>query len=159
MPTLNLIVQTLHNLARWGLVIFGLIAIIRAYTGWIARKEYQPADNRAAMMFTMIFDIQILLGLILYFSKGWFGVLSSGIGTAAQTGTRFLILEHPFLMLVALVLAHVGRSRSRKAADSLHKFRRAALWFTFSFVLMLAAVPWPFAATARPWLRLFGLTF
>lgn len=159
MTTLNLVIQTLHNLARWGLVIFGLIAIIRAFAGWIGRKDFQPADNKAGMMFTMIFDVQILLGLILYFTKGWFGVLSAGMSTAAQSGTRFFSLEHPALMLAALVVAHIGRVQSRKAADALRKHRRAALWYGLSFLLMLASIPWPFTADARPWLRLFGLTF
>jgi hypothetical protein len=44
-------------------------------------------------------------------------------------------------------------------ASPLHQIRRAALWYGLSYLLMLAAVPWPFTAAGRPWLRLFGLTF
>jgi hypothetical protein len=158
--TFNLIVQTLHNLARWGIVILGLIAIIRAFSGWLGKKEYTPADNRAGMLYTMVFDVQLLLGTILYFSKGWFGVLTADFSRAlSSAGTRFFTADHLLLMLAALIAAHVGRSLSRKAADGVRKHRSAAIGFTLSFVLMLAAVPWPFTESARPWLRLFGISF
>ena len=160
MSTVNLVVQTLHNLTRWGVVILGLIAIIRAISGWLGKKEYTPADNRAGMLYTIAFDIQFLLGIILYFSKGWFGVLTADFNVAmSSVGTRFFTIDHLLMMVGALALAHVGRAFSRKAADAARKHRSVAIWYGLSFVLMLAAVPWPFTASARPWLRLFGISF
>jgi len=159
MTTLNLILLTLHNITRWAVVIFGLIAIIRAFIGWRGHKTFTAADNRIGMSFTMAFDIQILLGLILFFTKGWFSVLTTDFAAAMAAGTRFFAVEHLGLMIIAVIVAHIGRGLSRKVADSTSKHRRAALWYGLSFILMLAAVPWPFTATARPWLRLFGLTF
>lgn len=159
METFNLIIQTLHNIARWGIVILGFIAIVRAFSGWLGKKAYTSADNRTGMLYSMVFDIQILLGIILYFSKGWFGVLTADFGAAMGAGTRFFAIEHLLMMILAAAAAHIGRSQARKAAEAVQKHRRAALWYFLSFVLMLAAVPWPFMANARPWLRLFGFSF
>ena len=160
MSTINLIVQTLHNLTRWGIVILGLVAIIRAFAGWFGKKEYTPADNRAGMLYTIAFDIQFLLGVILYFSKGWFGVLTADFNAAmSAVQTRFFAIDHLVLMLAALICAHVGRALSRKAANAARKHRSVAMWYALSFAFMLAAVPWPFTASARPWLRLFGISF
>ncbi|HAL17287.1 MAG TPA: hypothetical protein DCP32_11240 [Anaerolineaceae bacterium] len=160
MSTINLIVQTLHNLTRWGIVILGLVAIIRAFAGWFGKKEYTPADNRAGMLYTIAFDIQFLLGIVLYFSKGWFGVLTADFNASmSSVGTRFFTIDHLLTMVGALTLAHVGRALSRKAADAARKHRSVAIWYGLSFALMLAAVPWPFTAFARPWLRLFGISF
>jgi hypothetical protein len=159
METFNLIIQTLYSLARWGLVIIGLIAIFRSFSGWMGKKEFTAADNRAGMLYTMVFDVQLLLGILLYLSKGWFGVLTADFGAAMGAGTRFFAIEHLLMMILAAAAAHIGRSQARKAAEAVQKHRRAALWYFLSFVLMLAAVPWPFMANARPWLRLFGFSF
>jgi len=159
MATLNLVLQTLHNLIRWAVVIFGLIAILRAFYGWRGRKTFTSADTKAGVFYTMTFDIQILLGIILYFTKGWFGVLSADFAAAMSSGTRFFAIEHLGLMFIAVIAAHIGRGQSRNIAESVQKHRRAALWYGLSFILMLAAVPWPFTTAARPWLRLFSFTF
>jgi len=58
---------------------------------------------------------------------------------------------------VALIFAHVGVGAAKKAATDRLKFRRSALWFALSFLLMLAAIPWPSMAAARPLFRFFGL--
>lgn len=160
MSTLNLILQSLHNLTRWAVVIVGVIVIVRGFTGWLRGRRFNKDDDRFGLFYTSFFDVQVLLGLILYFSKGWFGVLTADFAAAMRaSGTRFFAMEHLLLMLVGLVIAHVARSRSRKAASDVLKHRWAALGYLLSFVLMLAAVPWPFLDYGRPWLRLFGLQF
>jgi len=160
MSTFNLIIQTLHNLARWGVVIFGLLAILRAFSGWFGKKEFTTADDKAGGRYTMLFDIQILLGIILYFSKGWFGVLSADFGAAmSSSGTRFFAVEHLVAMILAVAVAHIGRAQSKKGSSDSAKHRRAALWYLLSFVILLAAIPWPFLEAGRPWLRLFGFSF
>lgn len=160
MEFLILLLQTLHNLLRWGVIIFGLIAIVRAFGGWLGKKAFGQADNRAGMLYTALFDTQLLLGFLLYFYRGWVSVLFGDFASAVTNpGTRFFALEHFLLMLAAAVIAHIGRSSARKAGEDAGKHRRLAVWYTLSFVLLLAAVPWPFLSYGRPLLRLFGLQF
>lgn len=160
MEVINLILQSLHSIARWGVLILGLIAIIRAFLGWSGKKAFTAADNKVGFLYTLALDIQILLGLGLFFSKGWFGVLTADFGAAMGTGaTRFFSLEHPLMMLAAVAFAHIGRKQSVKAEPDVKKHARAALWYFLSFIVLLASIPWPFMANARPWLRLFGITF
>ena len=47
---------------------------------------------------------------------------------------RPFLAEHWVLMIVALILAHVGSSRAKKAADDKSKFKQAAIFFTLSAV-------------------------
>lgn len=160
MATFNLIIQSLHNIARWGVVILGVIALIRAFSGWFGNKAFTAADHKAGALYTRALDIQVLLGVILFLTKGWLGVLTADFGAAMSTGaTRYFTLEHPLMMFLAIVFAHVGRSQSNKADTDLKKHARAARWYLLSFVIMLASIPWPFMENARPWLRLFGISF
>jgi hypothetical protein len=146
---------TLHNLTRWLVVIFAVLALVRMYSGMIGRKAWTAADNRAGMLFTMFLDIQVLLGLILYFFSPTTLSFLGGQAGMANALVRFFAVEHTLLMLVAVVIAHVGRSLSKKASSDAGKFRRGALWFTIAVLLILFAIPWPFMPVARPWLR-FG---
>lgn len=158
MDTINLIILTLHNLTRWAVIIFAILAVGRGFTGWFGKRRFNAADNRAGMLFTSILDLQVLLGLILYFTKGWGSVLINDPATAMGTSSvRFFAVEHIAIMIVAAVLAHIFRGASRKATSDLGKHKRAALGYLLSIALILAAIPWPGIETGRPLLRFFGL--
>lgn len=160
MSALNLILQSLHNLIRWAVLVLALIAIARAFAGWLGKKPFTSADRRAGMLYSMFFDVQLLLGLILYISKGWLSVLAGDFGAAmGEAGLRFFAIEHILIMLAAAVIAHIGTSSAKKAAADPVKHRRLAIWLSVSFLFVLTAIPWPFLANGRPWLRLLGIQF
>ena len=70
-----------------------------------------------------------------------------------NTEMRFFGAEHVFMMVLALGISHAGRTLSRRAADPLVKHRWAALLFTLALLVILIAIPWPFSAVPRPWIR------
>lgn len=151
---------TLHNLTRWLVLLFGAVAVVRAFLGWFGKKEWTKFDRRAGMMFAGMIDLQLLLGLILYFIYTPFTkVMFADFAGAMRDGvTRFFTMEHSLAMLVALALAHLGTSAVKKAAAAVSKHKRAAIWFTATLLLILAMIPWPFMDYGRPLLRLFGFT-
>ncbi len=157
-----LTILTLHNISRWLVVIFGLIAIVRAFRGWLSKRDWQAQDDRFGKFYVMFFDIQVLLGLILYFGLSAITVPAFRNFGAAMgvTATRYFLVEHLGIMLIALVVAHIGRARASKAAQAVQKHKTSAIFFTASFLLLLAGIPWPFLqGVGRPFLRLFGLDF
>lgn len=159
MEFLNQLLLTLHNLTRWIFVIIAIVVLLQAFQGWFGKKAYSDKNRKLAVMYTGIFDLQILFGLILFFSKGWGTVLMNGGGDVMSTAAvRFFIVEHWMIMLLAAILAHIGSSQVKKATTDLQKFRRTAIWFGISFILVLAAIPWPGMAAGRPLLRLFGIS-
>lgn len=138
------IVLALHNILRWVVVIAGISAAIRALYGWLASRRWRPLDNQLGLLFMVSMDIQVLLGLLLYF------VLSpitsenlSNIGELmGDAGARFYLVEHSLVMIIALGLVHAGRSLSKKAEDDTRKHMRAAIFFTLAMLLVLALIPW-----------------
>lgn len=154
------LILTLHNIARWLVLLFGFVAVVRAFSGWFGRKEWTKFDRLAGMLFTGMIDLQLLIGLILYliftpFTKVMFANFA---GTMRDGVARFFAIEHLLAMLVALGLAHLGASAVKKSAAPVSKHKRAAIWFTAALLLILAMIPWPFMSYGRPLLRLFGLT-
>jgi hypothetical protein len=147
----------LHSLLRWLVIAFGLIAVLRAISGVSGRRPWTPLDERAGRLFGIGLDVQTLVGLILY------GLLSpitraafADMGSAMKDATlRFYAVEHLVIMLGAIALVHIGRSRVRKASPDAARHRTAAIFFTLGLLLILLGTPWPFRAVGRPLLPYF----
>lgn len=139
-------VLAVHNIVRWVVVIAGILAVGRALFGWLAKKEWMKQDRLLGVIFTSSVDIQLLLGLILYFVySNWAmkAILDKGMSfVMGETQYRFFAIEHIFFMVLALVFAHLGSMLPKKADEDQSKFKRAALWFSLSFLIILAGIPW-----------------
>lgn len=132
----------LHSWLRWLVILTGIWAVASAATAHPGRP------HRASLFFTVSLDIQFLLGVLLYvvLSPVTRAALTDLPAAMANSGMRFWTVEHPTLMILAVVFAHVGRAAART--------RRAMLaWYGLALAAILAATPWPFLSNARPLLR------
>lgn len=151
MDFLHPILLPVHNIVRWIVVITALLAVGRALAGWFGKRAWTEMDRKAGVWFTIAMDTQVLIGLILYFFTSPITTQALQNFGAAMSDPlrRFFAVEHIFMMLVALVLAHVGSARAKKAGSDLAKHRNAAIWFGLAILVVLAAIPWPFMSTGR----------
>ncbi|WP_460677384.1 hypothetical protein [Hymenobacter coalescens] len=150
------IVLALHSWSRWLVLIFGLIALFRAFTGWQNRRPYVGADNGMGAAFVGSMHLQLLLGLILYFALSPFGVKAfdaAGSAVMKDAGARFWAVEHITVMILAVVFAQIGRSLSKKATDPVLKHKRAAIYFGIALLLVLLMIPWGVWNPERPLFR------
>jgi uncharacterized membrane protein YozB (DUF420 family) len=138
------VVLALHNVVRWIVLIFGVLAIVSAYRGWFGSRAWTELDRRFGVFFGSAMDTQLLLGLILYiFLRPLTTAMLSNFALAqSNPQTRFFGIEHILLMLVAVVLVHVGSVMSRKPADDVAKHRTAAIYYSLAVVVILIAIPW-----------------
>ena len=137
-------VLAVHNIVRWLVLILGIIAIVRAYIGWFGKKEWADLDDKLSLGFTISIDVQFLLGLLLYIflspiTTGAFANMSAAM---SDSGTRYFLIEHSLMMVVAIILAHIGRSRAKKQEEDIRKFRTSAIYFTIAMLFILVAIPW-----------------
>jgi uncharacterized membrane protein YozB (DUF420 family) len=146
------IVLTLHSILRWLVILTALFAIIRASTGLSFRRGWMGMDNRAGVLYTSVLDVQVLVGIILYLflSPITTKALQNFSSVAGNPVALFFTVEHVILMVVAVVVAHVGRSLVRRAPRPVQKHRRAAIWTGLSLLIILIAIPWPFLIYGRP---------
>ena len=148
----------LHSWMRWVVVIVGLGAVVKFFVGWLGRRPWTAGDRQLLAIFPMTIDIQLLLGLLLYFilSPITTAALRDFSGAMMNPVLRFFTVEHLFMMVLALVVAHIGSTLARKCDDATARFRLGALFFLVAMVILLLVIPWPFvtAGTGRPWLRL-----
>lgn len=151
------ILLVLHSLIRWLILLFAFWTLISAIGGISANRNYTSADSRANFFFMLGMDIQLLIGLILYFTGVWFDRLKHLGDNMKDAMLRFFTMEHGLLMIIAWVLVHAGRVAVKKASSPRTKFKRTIIYFGIALLLILAAIPWPFReAVARPWFRWFS---
>jgi hypothetical protein len=125
-------------------LIIAVIAVVRAYMGWLGKKDWTPTDRKVGMYVGMAMDTQLLLGLLLYIffsplTRTAFQDFGAAMGVA---NLRFFAFEHVLYMVLAVVFAHLGSILPRKVEAALSKHKRAALLFSLMLVLVLIGMPW-----------------
>ena len=138
------IILAIHNIVRWIVILFGILALARAYSGWLGRRPWTETDRKVDTFFSSAMDTQLLLGLILYFflSPVTRPIFQNFGAAMNNPQTRFFGLEHIFYMFIAVVLVHVGSVAARRAAQPVAKHRNAAIAFTLAAILIAIAIPW-----------------
>ena len=120
------------------------------------KKEFTSSDGRSNFFFMLCMDIQLLVGLGLYYAGEWFERLKHLGDNMHDANLRFFTMEHEVMMIIAWILVHVGRVMVKKATLSSTKFKKSLIFFGIALLLILIAMPWPFReAVARPWFRWF----
>ncbi len=134
----------IHSWLRWFILILAIVILVKSVMGMIGKKEYLKGDNAMASAFVGLLDLQLLLGLALYFwaspitSNAWGGDISP----MKDAGIRYWAVEHLSMMIIAIVLAHVGKVKAKKLTDSAAKFKTQLIFFGIALLLILSRIPW-----------------
>jgi bacteriorhodopsin len=150
-------VLVFHNITRWAVLLFGVWALLNAITGLIGKRPFNANDKRSGLLFMTFCDIQLVLGLILYFNNNWFGYLKDMGNTMKDARLRFFAVEHISMMILAWLLVHIGYSAVKRADTDNKKHKKMLLFFGLALLLILASIPWPFRQNiAQPLFRWFN---
>lgn len=149
------VVLFLHSWLRWAVVVLGVLALGKSLAGWLRGRDWARADRRLQVLAVSAFDLQMLLGMTLYFALS---PLTPGSMDALRTSLsvpflRFFSLEHPLLMLLALVAVHLASALSRRADAPRLKHRAWAVGLLVAALCLALAIPWPGLAHGRPLFR------
>jgi hypothetical protein len=144
------ILLSLHSYLRWIITILAIFVIIKAILGIVNKSEFTNGDSKSGLFFMISCDIQLLVGLILYF---WASPITTAafadFGSAMKDKElRFWAVEHITGMLIAWLLVHIGRARSKKGTD-LAKHKSSLIFYGLAILIIIATIPW----ANRPLLR------
>ena len=120
---------TIHSLYRWFVLAVVVATVVNGWRRYRAETPWGEGSDRPYALAAVLFDVQIALGLILYF------------GRQAWTDNLFIAVIHPIGMLIAIALFHIGVARSRKQAV-VGSHRTAAVFAFASLVVVALAIPW-----------------
>jgi hypothetical protein len=152
------ILLALHSLVRW--FVFGslLLAIFRAYYGWLSKSGFSRFDNSIRHWTATIAHIQLILGLWLYFISPVVAYFLQHFSTAVHERViRFFGMEHITMMLIGITLITIGSAKAKRKTNDPEKFKTMAIWFTIALLVILSSVPWSFSPLiSRPNFRPFS---
>jgi hypothetical protein len=115
---------TIHGEIRWLVALLAVIVIVKFLIGWLGKRNYTSLDRTLLSVYTIVLDINVLLGLILLLFGGGF------------SGPR---LEHATTMILAAIAGHMT-ALWRRSTDSTIKFRNQLLLVALSVLLVLFGV-------------------
>jgi hypothetical protein len=148
-------VLILHSWLRYVVLALGIVLLVAAIRGLRGPAAWSAGEERVHKAFVGTLDTQLLLGLLLYFV--WNPVVASALadfGAAMKNAPlRYFAVEHAATMLLAIVIAHVGRARSRRK-EGRARYRSVLITTALWLLLTLAAIPWPVLDVGRPLVRL-----
>ena len=137
------VVQFVHSYWAYLVLIVLVIATVSALSKFFGKKEYGGKDMSLALFTLITMHIQLLMGLVLWFvsPNGLQAIKANGMG-GLSSQARQLAVEHPFLMIIAVVLVTVGYSKHKKQRLSTPKFKKIAIFYTLALIAVLAIIPW-----------------
>lgn len=127
----------LHTILRWIILLLLLVTIFQAF----AKKE---SIRQTSLWLLISAHTMLVIGLYQVIA-GRYGItkgLPEGVSLMKDTFYRFYWVEHPLLMIIAIVLITAARGKA-KALNY-----KATVWLLLiAVVCILAAIPWPFRET------------
>lgn len=137
-------VLTLHSLLRWLVVLGVAFVLVRALVARFSTSAWKGSDTALMRATTVMFDVQLVLGLaLLVYLSPIAAAAFRDFGAAMKDETlRFFSVEHTTLMLAALAFAHVGSARVKRAQQAELQAKRATLWFALTAICLAFGVPW-----------------
>ena len=133
--------QHLHSSWAYLVLLILVLATVNALFKFFGNKEFNAIDFRLALFSLITMHIQLLIGIILWFTKGYFDEMSVG-EVMKNDAVRKLAVEHPTTMIIAVALVTIGYSKHKKKLVSKPKFKLLAIFYTIALALVLYMIPW-----------------
>ena len=120
-----------------------VIAVVNSLIKSFGNKEYTATDFRISLFTLIVSHIQLLIGLVLYFTSpnGFNSIKTNGMG-GLDSFARLLAVEHPFVGILAVVFITIGYSKHKKKLTSKPKLKTIAIFYTIALLLVLSRIPW-----------------
>ncbi len=129
----------------WAYIVLAILifTVVNAIIGLSQKKEFTDKDLRFGLFTLIVSHIQLLIGLGWYFMSPWYIALKDNAGEVmADKTARLLAVEHPIMMIIAIVLITIGWSKHKKKIEDSAKFKTFAIFYGLALVLILSRIPW-----------------
>ena len=128
----------LHHYLPYVLFFLMGLVILKSIKGIVNQEEYTESDKKLGLLAMIVAHVQLTVGIALYFVSPM--VISMGDAMKDAT-TRLYAMEHPLMMVVAIVLLTMARSKTKNLSDvSAHT--KNLLFFVLALVAIVSRIPW-----------------
>ena len=129
----------------WAYLVLAILifAVVNAVIGVVKKKKFTDKDLRVGLFALIVSHIQLLIGLVWYFMSPWFSALTEDAGAVMkEKSLRLLAVEHPVMMILAIIFITIGWSKHKKKTTDSAKFKTFVIFYGIGLLLMLSKIPW-----------------
>lgn len=142
----------IHSYLRWialGFLLFGLIFIIIKKS---KKSIYTTKDYQLFKAIKNVFNLQFLVGILLLTQSLMVKAFWSQMSQAVKwREIRFFGLEHPFMMILGVLLLNVFTHKTKDKIGTANVFNYLLVRYLIILFILFVSVPWSFSPfTARP---------
>ena len=137
-------IKMLHSGWAYITLIVLIFAVVNAFIGLSSKKDFKEKDLRIPLFTLIVAHIQLIIGVIALFVSAQFQfLLENGMGAVMkEPDIRLAIVEHPLMMILAIVAITVGFSKHKKQSTDKGKFKTIALYYGVALLFVLSRIPW-----------------
>ncbi len=138
------IIKETHSIVRWILLLIMLGSIYWSWIGFRRGKTWGIFEARIVAALGGLVDLQLVLGLILYFvlSPKTTAIYGNLLSTVQTPGYILIGVVHPIAMIASAVLLHLIKPQISKLSTDKDKYRKLGVLVAIALVLILLAIPW-----------------
>lgn len=142
------ILDVLHGYWAYLVLLILILATINALVKYFSNRPFGAKDFSISLFGLIVTHIQVLVGLILYFAHPTLGFASftredlTMADIMGNSEMRLFAVEHPLIMIIAVILITIGYSKHKKQLTSKGKFKMLAIFYTIALILILSRIPW-----------------
>ena len=135
------ILKHTHSGLRWLFLLIIIFAIVNAIRKWKSGETFGAKDKLLSIITIALTHTMGIIGIVLLFISPKIQFIE---GFMKNPQIRFYLTQHTFGMVLAIILITIGYSKAKKAAKDKDKFKKTAVWFAISLLIVLISIPWPF---------------
>ncbi len=129
----------LHSTLAIILLAALIIVIVITLANYFGNKGY---NRKIALIGLISAHLQLVIGLIVYFTSA-LGFSSFSGSNMKVASSRFYFLEHPLMMIIAIILITIGYSKSKKIANPKKANQTVLIFYIIALILILSRIPYP----------------
>ena len=135
--------KDIHSYWAYLVLLLLVVTVVNAITGFVKKRTFTDKDLRIGLFTLIVSHIQLLIGLGWYFMSPWYKALKSdATAVMGSNETRLLAVEHPIMMILAIVFITMGWSKHKKKENDSDKFKSFVVFYGIGLLLVLSRIPW-----------------
>ncbi|WP_299054876.1 hypothetical protein [uncultured Polaribacter sp.] len=135
--------KNIHSYWAYLVLVILIFTVANAIISLAQKKKFTDKDLRLGLFTLIVSHIQLLIGLAWYFMSPWYKALKADASAVMKESTaRLLAVEHPTVMILAIVLITIGWSKHKKKTTDTDKFKTFAVFYGLALLLILSRIPW-----------------
>ena len=137
-------IKTIHSYWAYLAVLLLVLAFVNALIGLTKNKKFSDKDLKISLFTLIVIHIQLILGFIVYYVSPYYESMREiGMGaTMKDAGIRLYTVEHPLMMILAIVLITIGFSKHKKKTTDKGKFKTITIFYGLGLLFVLSRIPW-----------------